>query len=36
MIFEVVTKFYNAKWELDKTTIRLFAVKFATGQTLAN
>lgn len=24
MIFEVTTRFYNAKWELDSTTIRLF------------
>lgn len=25
MIFEVVTDFYNAKWEFDRTTTRLFS-----------
>lgn len=29
MIFEVITNFYNAKWELDSTTIRLFGEDMA-------
>lgn len=29
MIFEVTTRFYNAKWELDSTSIRLFGEDMA-------
>lgn len=34
MIFDVITNFYNAKWELDSTTIRFFGEDLARAYAL--